>query len=119
MDASLSSHYRSDLQEIAVLVDEIALELRDYLDEIEANPERLEAVQERLELIKQLKRKYGGSIGEILAYAEASQRELETLSGSEHDETAFRAALDELESSRAFRRRQRNSHTPAAPLPNS
>lgn len=97
LDTSLQS-LSERLQETAVLVDEIALELRDYLDEIEANPERLEAVQERLELIKQLKRKYGGSIGEILAYAETSQRELETLGGSEHDESALRARVDELES---------------------
>ena len=69
------------LIEAAVLVDEIALEMRDYLDGIEANPERLEIVQERMELIKQLKRKYGGTIEEILSYAEEAQRELEKLSG--------------------------------------
>ncbi len=85
------------LIEAAVLVDEIALEMRDYLDGIEANPERLEIVQERMELIKQLKRKYGGTIEEILSYAEEAQRELEMLSGSEHDEGALRERVTELE----------------------
>ncbi len=83
--------------EAAVLVDEIALELRDYLDEIEMNPDRLEAVQDRLELIKQFKRKYGGTIEEILAYAEEAQRELDELGGSEHDESALRARVDAIE----------------------
>lgn len=96
LDSSLES-LSERLTEAAVLVDEIALELRDYLDEIEANPERLEAVQERLELIKQLKRKYGGSIEEILAYADEAQRELEELGGSEHDESALRARVESLE----------------------
>lgn len=75
---------------VAVLAEEIAMELRDYLDEIEANPERLGVVQERLELIKQLKRKYGGTVDEILAYAETARSELEELGGSEHDESTLR-----------------------------
>lgn len=75
---------------VAVLAEEIAMELRDYLDEIEANPERLGVIQERLELIKQLKRKYGGTVDEILAYAETARSELEELGGSKHDESTLR-----------------------------
>ena len=96
LDSSLDA-LSERLVETAVFAEEIALELRDYLDGIEANPERLEIVQERLELIKQLKRKYGGDIGEILAYAAEAQRELEELSGTEHDETALRARVEDLE----------------------
>jgi DNA repair protein RecN (Recombination protein N) len=86
------------LVEATVLVEEIALDLRDYLGEIEANPERLDIVQERLELIKQLKRKYGGTVEEILAYAEEAQRELEALGGSDHDNVALRERAADLES---------------------
>ncbi len=96
LDSSLDS-ISERLLEAAVLVDEISLELRDYLEEIEANPERLEQVQERLDLIKQLKRKYGGTIPEILAYAGEAQRELEELGGWEHDESALRERVGELE----------------------
>ncbi|HET9660625.1 MAG TPA: DNA repair protein RecN [Thermomicrobiales bacterium] len=98
LDGSLAE-LSERLNEAAVLVDEIALELRDYLDEIEANPERLEFVQERLELIKLLKRKYGGTVDEILTYAEEAQRELEALGGSEHDESILRERVDALETS--------------------
>jgi DNA repair protein RecN (Recombination protein N) len=97
LDASLDQLLER-LTETALLVDEIALELRDYLGEIEANPERLEIVQERLEMVRQLKRKYGGTIDEVLAYADEAQRELEELGGSEHDESALRARVNELES---------------------
>ncbi len=87
------------LTEAALLVDEIALELRDYLDEVEANPDRLAIVQDRLEAIKQLKRKYGASIEEILDFQQTAAIELETLGGSEHDEEALRARVAELEES--------------------
>jgi len=96
LDASLAPLTERAV-EVAVLVDEIALELRDYLDEIEVNPDRLEVVQDRLELIKQFKRKYGGTIEEILAYAEEAQRELDELGGSEHDESALRERVEAVE----------------------
>jgi DNA repair protein RecN (Recombination protein N) len=85
------------LTEAALLVDEIALELRDYLDAIEANPERLAVVLERLEVIKQLKRKYGETIEEILDYQLSAVKELEEIGGSEHDESALRERVDKLE----------------------
>lgn len=49
--------------------------LRDYLDSIEADPDALERTAERLFLIGDLKRKYGESVAEVLAYAvDARQR---------------------------------------------
>ncbi|MEW6505641.1 MAG: DNA repair protein RecN [Chloroflexota bacterium] len=59
---------------------EISRELRRYLDTIEFNPRRLEQVEERLDLIQRLKRKYGGSIEAVLAFARSARQELETIS---------------------------------------
>jgi len=87
------------LMEAAILVDELALELRDYLDQIEANPDRLLLVLERIEAIKQLKRKYGATIEDILDYQAEAARELDSLGGSEHDESALRATVEHLEES--------------------
>jgi len=50
--------------------------LRDYLDAIEADPQALERTAERLFLIGDLKRKYGESVGEILAYTVDARRRL-------------------------------------------
>lgn len=58
---------------------ELARELRAYMEGIEFNPRRLDQIEERLELIHNLKRKYGESIGEILAYAEKARQEKETI----------------------------------------
>jgi DNA repair protein RecN (Recombination protein N) len=50
--------------------------LREYLDTLEADPQTLEQTAERLFLIGDLKRKYGDSIPEILAYATDARRSL-------------------------------------------
>jgi DNA repair protein RecN (Recombination protein N) len=60
-----------------------AAELRGYVDGIEFNPERLEQVQERLDLYRALKRKYGDTVEEILAYREQIAGNLDLLSHSE------------------------------------
>ena len=58
-------------------------ELRDYQENIEFNPERLEEIQTRLETLRVLKRKYGDSVEEILAYRDKIAAELDTLTHSE------------------------------------
>lgn len=49
---------------------EAAHELSHYLGALEADPARLEAVESRLAQIERLKRKYGNTIEEILAFLE-------------------------------------------------
>jgi DNA repair protein RecN (Recombination protein N) len=61
---------------------DLARDVADYSEEIEFNPKRLDAVEERLELIKNLQRKYGSSIEEVLAYGAQAQTELDTLTHS-------------------------------------
>jgi DNA repair protein RecN (Recombination protein N) len=78
------------LRELAIRAEEsldaleaIAAEVRDYREGIEADPARLEAIEERLDVIKGLKRKYGATVEEILAYAETAAAELERLTGGD------------------------------------
>ena len=70
-------------QEVFANVSDLALELRNYLDVIEFNPARLEEVEERLNLISQLKRKYGESIEEIIAFGEQAQTDLDAITNAE------------------------------------
>lgn len=51
-------------------LDDVAREAGKYRDRVEYNPERLEQAGNRLEQIKQLKRKYGTTVEEIIAYRE-------------------------------------------------
>ncbi len=54
-----------------------------YQDGMELNPERLEQIEERLELLRNLKRKYGDSIAEILEYGGETAAKLDALTHSE------------------------------------
>jgi len=70
-------------EELSYQLQELARSLRDYRDGLEFDPRRLTQVEERLDLIFRLKRKYGDSIEEILAFGQRAARELESLSHSE------------------------------------
>jgi DNA repair protein RecN (Recombination protein N) len=86
LDGSLSElngRFESTVYEL----EDIAYQIRDYRDKIEFNPHRLSEVEERLDLIHRLKRKYGDSISEILAYQAQASQKLEDLQfGSERIE---------------------------------
>ncbi len=60
-------------------LEDAALSLRDYASRIEANPARLQAVDDRLDLLRRLKKKYGATIDEVLAFRDTAERELEGL----------------------------------------
>ncbi|NLA59027.1 MAG: DNA repair protein RecN [Firmicutes bacterium] len=64
-------------------IQQAAWELRDYVEGLEADPERLNQVEERLALIRRLERKYGEGTAAILAYGEKVAAELEELLRSE------------------------------------
>lgn len=64
-------------------ITETARGIRAYSDNLEYDPNRLEEIESRLELIKSLKRKYGQSVGEVLAYLSRAQKELDEVAGSE------------------------------------
>ena len=64
-------------------LDDLARTLRSYRDGVEFNPLRLETVEERLELMRNLKRKYGNSIAEVLRYAEEAAQQLHAITHNE------------------------------------
>ncbi len=76
---------------------ESARALRAYLETLEFDPGRLDEIEERLDLIHTLKRKYGGSIAAVLAYAEKARRQLENVTRAEERLTALREEETRLE----------------------
>ncbi len=85
---------------LAVELDDVAGELRGYLDGIDVDPGRLAAVEERLEAIDRLQRKHGGSIDSVLAHAERCRAEIERLESAESHGAEATAALTEAEARR-------------------
>ncbi len=78
-----SEGYLSRVQELFDGAVDLARDLVKYLQDIEFEPERLEEVEERLNLIFSLKRKYGETIPEILAFGEQAQKELDEITYAE------------------------------------
>ena len=82
LDPSLKQNVES-VEAVSSQIEEMARTLRGYRDGIVYSPERLQELEERLELIRSLKRKYGGTIEEVLAFGERASTELEKLYHSE------------------------------------
>jgi DNA repair protein RecN (Recombination protein N) len=95
IDAALASH-RQATEALTAQAEELARDLRAYLERIEFNPARLQEVEERLDLIYRLKRKYGDSIAEVLVFAEGAARELETITHSEERVEELQACEEAL-----------------------
>jgi len=64
-------------------IEDVSAMARDYADSIDASNERLAEVEDRLALIDRLKRKYGSSVDEIIAYGEEVARKLSELENRE------------------------------------
>ena len=60
-------------------VQDAAEELRDARDDLSYSADELEQIESRLDIIHRLRRKYGSSCVEILAYLENAQKELDEI----------------------------------------
>ncbi|HEY5708968.1 MAG TPA: AAA family ATPase, partial [Solirubrobacterales bacterium] len=89
------------LSSLAIELGDVAGELRDYVEGLEADPGRLAAVEERLDALDRLERKHGGSVEAVLAHAEHCRAEIARLESAEERGAEAEAALVEAEASRA------------------
>lgn len=60
-------------------IEELQRELSHYADRVEIDPARWQELEERLNLIHSLKRKYGATLAEVMAFGEEAQRKLQNL----------------------------------------
>lgn len=86
--------------ELLYSVEDLATRIRAYRDAMEFDPARLDAIEDRLTLIRDMQRKYRGSIEHILERAASAEAEIERLTRSaEHLadlEAKERDLLDEI-----------------------
>ena len=85
---------------LALELGDVASELRDYSEGVEADPGALLAIEERLEAVDRLERKHGGSVESVLAHAERCREEIARLEGAEERSVEAEAALSAAESRR-------------------
>ena len=96
--------YDKEMENIAELLQSSYYQLEEagqaldrYRDAISYDEERYYYLQERDTLLYNLKRKYGETIEDILAYEDKAQQRLEVLESDESEETTLVAELQSLE----------------------
>lgn len=63
-------------------VEDVSSQLQDILSSMEFSPSEVDRIEDRLEKIRQLKRKYGGSVSEVLKFLAETQRKYDALSNA-------------------------------------
>ncbi|MCC6626570.1 MAG: DNA repair protein RecN [Chloroflexi bacterium] len=84
------------LAETFYLLEDTAHEARAYRDSVEHDPTRLEQIDDRLQALRDLKRKYGATLAEVIAYGAAAAAELATLTHRDERVAALRAGEEQL-----------------------
>ena len=96
IDSSMSQSSKQ-LENVFFELEDFVQNLGRYKGSIDFDPSRLEQIEERLDLIKRLERKYGGSIETVLAYREDSQKQLESIQGSEATQSKLEGEISAAE----------------------
>ena len=88
--------YKSRIEEIMYQLEDIKGELRVYRDNIEFNDNEIDFLEERLDQINKLKRKYGSSIEEVLAYRDNAAKELQELIDNEKNMAEIESEIEKV-----------------------
>lgn len=75
--------YENNINEVIYQVQDLSRDIRNYYENIDYNMEELTILEDRIELINKLKRKYGKTIKEILAYRDNIQGQLDNIIDNE------------------------------------
>lgn len=78
-------------------LNELQLALSRYADRVELDPERLRELEERLNLVHTLKRKYGSTLEDVIAFGEEAARKLTSLEQRDGEIARLNAALAQLD----------------------
>ncbi|HYG23306.1 MAG TPA: DNA repair protein RecN [Verrucomicrobiae bacterium] len=76
---------------------ELQAELSHYLDKLDLDPERLQQLEERINLLHSLKRKYGGSVADVIAFGHEAAQKLRTLEQRDEELARLNAQLEKLD----------------------
>ncbi|MEN9572200.1 MAG: repair protein RecN [Verrucomicrobiota bacterium] len=84
-------------EQVAVSLRELQADLSRYADRVDLDPARLAQLEERLNLLHSLKRKYGASLTEVIAFGAAAQAKLHSLEQRDIELARLNDALAKLD----------------------
>jgi len=86
----------AQLQPATIALQETAHSLRHYLGKLEADPGRLDEVEDRLAALEKLKRKYGASLEQVLAFLEEVRTNLAAVETADDRRNTLQKAVADL-----------------------
>jgi DNA repair protein RecN (Recombination protein N) len=95
LDPSMESH-QPTLDAIYESVEELGRAIRVYRERVEHDPARLEELEERLSLLHELKRKYGPTLEDVIAFGQRAAEELDSITHSEERVAALHEQSERL-----------------------
>jgi DNA repair protein RecN (Recombination protein N) len=113
--ARYDNRFQEPAQQLATakaIVEDVDAEVRDFADNINAAPGRLEEIEDRLAALDRLKRKYGQTLAEVIAFGAEATRKLAEIENRDallvelkarevQDAAVYQAAATQLSASRA------------------
>jgi DNA repair protein RecN (Recombination protein N) len=101
----------SQLESARITVEDVATTLRDFADGMDASPERLAEVEDRLAVLDKLRRKYGKTLADVLAYQQEVAGKLSDIENKDELLAGLRkelaaAAAKYLDEARALSKRR-------------
>ena len=113
--ARYDARFQEPAQQLAAakaIVEDVDAEVRDFADNIHASPGRLETIEDRLAALDRLKRKYGQTLAEVIAFGAEAARQLAEIENRDalllelktkeaQDAAAYQAAAKQLTASRS------------------
>jgi DNA repair protein RecN (Recombination protein N) len=91
-----AEEWRAETEEAAVRIQEVVRSVEQAASGIDASPERMQWLDDRLTTYQTLKRKYGGSIAEILESCDAWREQLALLQERDVRRAELQAELDRI-----------------------
>ncbi|HTW79908.1 MAG TPA: DNA repair protein RecN [Terracidiphilus sp.] len=95
--ARYDARFTESVQQLAsarAIIGDIGSALRDYSEGINAGPERLAEIEDRLAAIDRLKRKYGKTVAEVIAFGEEAARQLSEVEDRDELIKKYRADME-------------------------
>lgn len=95
--ARYDARFADSVQQLASVratVDDLATTLRDYAETLDASPDRLAEIEDRLALLDRLKRKYGKTLDEVIAFGQEATRKLSEVEDRDELLKSIRKELD-------------------------
>lgn len=74
-------------------LEDLAFFVRDFAASLDASPAKLQEVEERLALLERLKRKYGSTLGDVIAARHELERQIEAFEHAEERTATLTVAL--------------------------